>query len=69
MTEEWKSPLRDTDKKAFELLRGIDEVIKETWPHLQMYWCMQGWKRIVRYGDEDNGAQLSLVERLRVQPK
>ena len=65
----WKQPYNENDKIAFKLLSGIDEIIKEEWPHLCMYFGMWGWKRIVRYGDEDNGSKLSLVERLTIRNK
>ena len=40
----WKPPAIDF-REEHRLLKGIDGIIRETWPHLEMYYTMWGWIR------------------------
>ena len=44
----WKPPAIDF-REEHRLLNGIDGIIRETWPHLEMYFTMWGWIRKQRY--------------------
>ena len=44
----WKPPVMDF-REENKLLNGIDDVIKEHWPHLEMYFTLRGWERKQRY--------------------
>ena len=44
----WKPP-KISWKEESKLLNGIDNHIRETWPHLEMYFTMDGWIRKLRY--------------------
>ena len=44
----WKPP-KISWKEESKLLNGIDNHIRETWPHLEMYFTMNGWIRKLRY--------------------
>ena len=44
----WKPPVLDF-REEHRLLKGIDQNIRETWPHLEMYFTMDGWIRKLRY--------------------
>ena len=49
MTKKWEPLYQECDRFTIDLIKGIDNIIREKWPHLEMYWTANGWIRKQRY--------------------
>ena len=56
----WKAP-RLAWREESKLLNGFEEIIKEEWPYLEMYFTSRGWERKLRYGTEIEGGYTLVV--------